>query len=134
MRPEPITDRQEHVAVGRQYLRVAVKGRCRPAVINNELIFQLAAMAVEKLVVGLVQYHREMPTDHTLSGLAAGLAAICPLDPDLVARIRRIEAVDDICTLNTAHRRPPGDRMIREILALGREVERFVDHHCGTTG
>ena len=126
---QPITDWQDHIADGRQYLKTAVKGRHRPAVFNNELIFQLAAMAVEKLIVGLVQYHQQMPADHTLSGLLADLDAVCPLDARLAARIRRIEAVDDMCALTVKHREPPGNAAIQEILTVGREVERFVDHY-----
>jgi hypothetical protein len=125
MRIEPITGWQDHVAAGRRYLETAVRGRRRPAVFDNELIFQLAAMAVEKLVVGLAHYNRQMPADHTLSGLAAAGS----LDAELTARIRKIEKADDLCALSTAPRRPPEDRTIREILAVGREVEHFVDRH-----
>jgi hypothetical protein len=37
-------------------------------VFNNELIFQRAAMAIEKLMVGVFQYYHQMPFDHTLDG------------------------------------------------------------------
>ncbi len=129
MQLQPITDWQDHITAGRQYLQTAVKGRCRPAVFNNELIFQLAAMAVEKFIVGLVHYHQQMPADHTLSGLAADLAEVCPLNASLAARIRHIETVDDMCALTVKHRDPPEDADIQEILAVGQEVERFVDRH-----
>ena len=129
MQRETVTGWQDHISAGRQYLQTAVNARRRPAVFNNELIFQLAAMAVEKLFAGLMQYHRQMPLDHTLSGLAADLAAVCPLDDALAERIRRIEARDDMCTLAVRHRGPLRDGVIREILDVGREVERFVDGH-----
>lgn len=134
MQLQPITDWQAHIAAGRQYLQTASKGRRRPAVFNNELIFQLAAMAIEKLAVGLSQYHRQMPVDHTLSGLVAELAEVCPLDRALVARIQKIEAMDDLCALTVEHRQPPADALIREILAVGQEVERFVNRHVSRSG
>ncbi len=134
---EPITDWQMHIAAGRQYLHTAVKGRRRRAVFNNELVFQLAAMAVEKLIVGLVQYHQQMPADHTLSGLAAGLTQVSPLDTALTKRIERIEAVDDMCALTVERRPPPQDADIEEILAVGRElallVEGYLPQGCGTS-
>ena len=129
MRLEPIIDWHDHIEAGRQYLRTAVKGQSRNAVFNNELVFQLAAMAVERLMAGLMQYYRQMPVDHTLSGLAAELAEVCPLDAALAARIRAIEAVDDMCALTIEHREPPAKGVIEEILAVGREIERFVDGH-----
>ena len=134
MRLGPITGWQAHIEAGRQYLRTAVNGQRRPAVFNNELIFQLAAMAVEKLVAGLIQYHRQMPFDHTLSGLAADLAEVCPLDATLAARIRAIETVDDMCALTARHRQPPANGAIEEILAVGRDIERFVDGHLPAGG
>lgn len=129
MRFESITGWQDHIADGRQYLQTAVNGQRRPAVFNNELIFQLAAMAVEKLIVGMVQFHQQMPADHTLSGLANGLSEVCAFDKTLAERIRQIETVDDMCALTVQHREPPGDGDIQEILAVGHAVERFVDRH-----
>jgi hypothetical protein len=118
---------QDHIVGGHKYLETAHKGRARPSVFNNELIFQLAAMAIEKLIVGVSQYHRLMPSDHTLSGLVAGLESVCRLDAGLVERIRRIESVDDMCTLAVHHRQAPDNEAVTEILAVGEAVARFVD-------
>ena len=131
---QPFSDWQAHIADGRQYLQTALRGRRRPAVFNNELIFQLAAMGIEKLVVGLSQYHRQMPLDHTLSGLVAELAAVCPLDAALADRIRHIDAMEDMCALTVEHHQPPEDALIREILAVGQEVEHFVSRRVSPNG
>ena len=126
MQIQSITGWQEHIVAGRKYLKTASNGVSRPAVFNNELIFQLAAMAIEKLIVGSAHYYRQMPVDNTLSGLAEALSEVCPLNAELAGRIRRIEAVDDICALSVEHREPPGDDTIQEILAIGSEVADFV--------
>jgi len=124
---QSITGWDDHIAAGRKYLKTADNGRSRPSVFNNELIFQLAAMAIEKLIVGVSQYHRQAPVDHTLSGLVEGLEAVCPMEADLAGRIRRIEAMDDMCSLSVVHRQPPEDAAFQEILAVGSEAARFVD-------
>jgi len=129
MQIQSITGWQDHILAGREYLKTASNGVCRPAVFNNELIFQMAAMAIEKLIVGMAHYHHQMPADHTLSGLVAALSEVCPIDPGLADRIRQIETVDDMCALTVEQRKPPGDTTIREILAVGREVACFVEHH-----
>ena len=90
--------------------RTANNGLSRRAVFNNELIFQLAAMGIEKLMVGVCQYHHQMPTDHTLSGLVEALSEVCPMDADLAGMIKRIELIDDMCTLSPARRIPPTSR------------------------
>ena len=81
-----ITGWEGHLAQGLKYLRTARRGHHRPAVFNNELVFQLAAMGIEHLMAGMCQYHRQMPTDHTLSGLVTALAGVCPLDAELTRR------------------------------------------------
>jgi len=119
----------DHIRDGRQYLNTACRGLSRPAVFNNELIFQLAAMAIEKLIVGVCQYHHRMPFDHTLSGLVDGLTPVCPMDAGLAEEIKRIERLDDMCTLAPVRRKVPGDMDIRRILDVGRQVAGFAERH-----
>ena len=127
MQIQSTTGWQEHILAGREYLKTASRGVSRPAVFNNELIFQLAAMAIEKLMVGMSQYHHQMPLDSTLSGLVSELSRVCSVDPELATRIKRIESIDNMCVLTVEHRQPPGDETIREILAIGRAVAGLVD-------
>lgn len=129
MQIQSISGWQDFIQAGREYLKTASNGVSRPAVFNNELIFQLAAMAIEKLIVGMAHYHHQMPMDNTLSGLVESLSAVCPLDPEMADRIRKIESIDGMCALTVEHRDPPGDDAIREILAVGNEVAEFVDQH-----
>jgi hypothetical protein len=126
-----ISDWEDHITAGRKYLKTACNGPARPAVFNNELIFQVASMAIERLIVGLSQFHHRMPVDHTLSGLVAELAPICAMPNDLAERIRAIEVIDDMCSLSPTPRTPPSQTAVQEILAVGREVQAFVDGKIG---
>ena len=119
-------DWQEHIDTGRKYLQTARNGLARPAVFPPELIYQIIAMAVEQLLVGLWQYHNQMPADHTLDGLVDGLAAICPLDKDLSDKIKHLARFDDMCPLVPVNRSIPGDMEIRAMLAVGQQVVAFV--------
>jgi len=125
MRIQSITGWQDHILAGSQYLNTASNGRSRPAVFNNELIFQLAAMAIENFIVGVSQYHHQMPTDHTLSGLVAALSPVCPMDAELADKIKAIEQTDDMCSLTPIHRSHPSDTAIQRILDVGRQVAGF---------
>ena len=125
MQLQSITGWNDHVQSGYQYIQAARRGVSRPAVFNNELIFQLAAMGIEKIIAGMCQYRHQMPYDHTLSGLVAELAGVCPIDPDLIEQINQIERNDDMCTLAPERRLPPSDADVREILAAGEAVVRF---------
>lgn len=132
MQIQSIPGWRDHTIAGRQYLSTACNGLLRREVFNNELIFQLSAMAIEKFIVGLIQYHHQMPVDHTISGLVAELTSVCPLEKSLADRIRQVEAMDDMCALTVDHQRPPDDDAIDEILAVGRAVAEFVDRHVAT--
>ena len=124
-----ISDWHDHVRDGLKYVKTASNGLSRRAVFNNELIFQLAAMGIEKIIVGVCQYYGQMPADHTLSGLVDALAEVCPLNDDLAGMIRRIEEMDDMCSLRPGHRIPPGDAEIEIALLTGREVAGFAKRH-----
>ena len=127
-------DWREHITAGRKYLQTACRGLDRPAVFNNVLIYHLAAMAIEKLLVGVWQYHRQMPADHTLDGLVDGLAGICPLSADLAEGIKHIGRFDDMCPLVPPSRCAPDDMEIRAILAVGNQVIAFAQQETGQAG
>ena len=120
-----ITGWEGHLTQGIKYLRTARRGHHRPAVFNNELVFQLAAMGIEHLMAGMCQYHRQMPTDHTLSGLVTALAGVCPLDAELTRRIGMIEAAEGICSLSATLRPSPGNELVEAILDVGQDLVMF---------
>ena len=127
-------DWQEHIDAGRKYLQIACKGMDRPAVFNNVLIYHLAAMAIEKLLVGVWQYHNQMPTDQTLDGLVDCLSGICPLNKDLADGIKHIGRLDDLCPLVPSNRCAPNDIEIQAMLAVGKQVAAFAQQQTGEAG
>ena len=118
---------QEYIAAGQKYLKTAVNGLARPAVFNNELIYHLTAMAIEKLLVGIWQYYRQMPADHTLDGLVDELVEFCPMDKDLSDGIKKIGRFDDMCSLVPVSRSIPNDLQIKTMLAVGQQVAVFAE-------
>lgn len=126
-----VLDWQEHIDAGRKYLKTAGSGLARPSVFNNELIYQLTAMAVEKLLVGVFQYHHKLPADHTLDGLVDELALFCPLDRALADGIKALGRYDDMCPLIPVNRIVPDDMQIKAILAVGSQVAAFAAQQVG---
>lgn len=122
-------DWQTHLSAGRRYLKTAINGQSRPSVFNNQLIYQLTAMAIENLLTGVYQYHQQMPEDHTLDGLVDGLAAICPLDRNLADSIKGIGRYDDMCPLVPVKQSVPNDLEIKAMLAIGKQVVGFTELH-----
>lgn len=124
-------DWQEHINAGRKYLKTASNGLKRPSVFNNELIYQLIAMAIEKLLVGVYQYHQQMPVDHTLDGLVDDLANVCHLDKDLGNSVKGLGRFDDMCPLVPVNRTIPDDMQIKAMLSVGGQVLNFATQQTG---
>jgi hypothetical protein len=132
MRLQSITGWQEHICHGRQYLKTADRGLSRPTVFNNDLIYQLAAMAMEQLLVGLWQFHHRMPPDHTLTGLVEGLPPFCILENDLVEKIMQLDRWEDMCSLTAAWRPVPDESEVSELLCATRRLADFAALHTST--
>jgi hypothetical protein len=118
-------DWREHFETGSSFLKTAGNGLDRPAVFTNELIYHLTAMAIENLLVGVWQFHRQMPVDHTLDGLVDGMAEFCPLKADLAQSIKDVGRFDDMCPLVPVRKNIPDDQEIRAVLAVGQQVAEF---------
>ena len=125
----PLRGWKEQMLAGRQYLRTAERAVKRPAVFNNELIFQLAAMAMENIIAGMCQYYQRMPTDHTLTGLLSDLAQVCPVDDQLATDIGHIQAMENMCALTPARHEPPTNGTIDKALTAAMELARLADRH-----
>jgi hypothetical protein len=110
---------------GDRFLRTAVNGSRRPEIFSNELRYGILTMAVEKYLVGVFSYHRCMPEGHTLGSLAAGADRITPMAASLRAAIQRIENFQELCSLETYHRRAPGDGELQAMLQTGEEVRGY---------
>ena len=119
-------DWRGHIEAGQKFLRTALNGRLRKPAFTNELIFQITMMAIENFLVGIWQYHRHMPTDHTLSGLVNGLKDLCPVDGHLAAAITELELDENMCSLIPMP--PPvfDDNKINAVTAIGRDLAHFV--------
>ena len=124
-----LSDWREHILAGNSYLKTARKGLKRAHVFTNALIHQLTAMGIERLLVGMYHYHRQMPADHTLSGLVDGLDLLCPLPVDLADGIKALEQYDDMCPLLPTHRNVPDDGAIDAMLTLGCRLMEFTEGH-----
>ena len=118
---------------GDRFLQTAVNGSRRPTIFNNELRYGILAMAVEKYLMGVFRYHGVMPEGHTLGSLAEGADRIVPMAAGLRAAIQAIEDFQELCSLETYHRRAPGDGDLCAMLHTGEQVREYTAHALNTT-
>lgn len=98
---------------GEQYHRTAVGAQRRRKVFNAEIIYNLLAMAIEKYFMAFFEEHRVMPDNHTFTDLINSANRLRPLDPVLVADLRSLEILQNICPLyqDTQRRAPTEDQL-----------------------
>jgi len=114
---------------GHQYLKTARNGHQRKEVFNNELVFNLIGLSIEKLLVGLCMHRGHMPMDHTLAGIVSETNQLCPMEASLTTAIAMMNRVQDLCSLDVDSRCVVDDGQIENLLAMNERVASFVTNH-----
>ena len=117
---------------GTQYLDTARNGHRRKKVFNNELVFNLIGLSVEKLLVGLCLHRGHMPMDHTLAGIVSEVSRLCPMEASLIKAIGMMDGVQDLCALDINSQCIVNDRQIEQLLAMNERVASFVKSNTET--
>ena len=124
-----MSDGAEFIHEGFQYLKTARNGHKRKKVFNNELVFNLIGLSVEKLLVGLCMQRGHMPMDHTLAGIVGETNRLCPMKAPLVEAIQMMDRVQDLCSLDVNSRCIVSDLQIDNLLAMNEQVASFVNEN-----
>ncbi|WP_054032748.1 hypothetical protein [Desulfatitalea tepidiphila] len=121
-----MSDWSAFVHEGHQYLKTARNGHQRKTVFNNELVFNLIGLSIEKLLVGLCLHRGHMPMDHTLSGIVSEADRLCPMGASLTTAVGMMNRVQDLCSLDADSRCTVDDDQIENLLAMNERVAAFV--------
>ena len=85
---------------------------------TNEIRYNLAGMAVEKLVMGILMSRGSLPEGHTLCDLMDAVEEVDLVAPPLCERIRRMDDFQQICAFDTYTRTVPNDDEMADIVGL----------------
>lgn len=117
---------------GNQFLKTAEGGMARRRkVFTPEIVYNLAAMAIEKLIMGYLMYHGRLAENHTMRDLLRAVEEIDDGLSGLRKQLYFIDSFQDICALEVFSRRSPDWQDIAGILATSREVKAYVDRRLG---
>jgi hypothetical protein len=126
-----LDDWRQFYQEGDDYLGTAVRAARRWEVFTPEILYNLAAMAIEKYFMALLMRHGDLADNHTMRDLIDSVERHLPIAPDLAATLIRLDAFQEICALNTWRRQPLTTGDIPHILAAARQVNAFVATHLG---
>ncbi|MEA3546395.1 MAG: hypothetical protein U9R66_01935 [Thermodesulfobacteriota bacterium] len=130
---ESIKGWEEYLREGGQYLATAENGFAkRQNVFTTEILYNLIAMAIEKLVMGILMQSGNLPYNHTMKDLVEAMDEFLPGRLDgLRDRLIALDAYQDICDLESYSIKPPAMAEIPAMLSLARELRAIAGVETG---
>jgi len=86
---------------GLQYKNTAERSLKRPEVFKPDIIYNLAAMAIEKILMAAFIIHGNLPYSHTLSVMGSAAKNMLALDEALIFDMDRMDNMQMICLEET---------------------------------
>lgn len=121
---------QDYRRDGGQFLAAATgalrKGNSR---FTPEILYNLVAMAIEKLVMAFLMKQGDLAENHTMGDLLRALEKHVGKHPELTAQFSYLDSFQEICEIETYNRRPPTGEEIKVIVEIGENVQRLLAPH-----
>ncbi len=87
----------EFFTQGMQYRNTAEGSLKRPEIFKPDIIYNVAAMAIEKILMAVFSKHGQLPYSNTLSAMAGEAKEILAFDETLVSDMERMDRMQMIC-------------------------------------
>jgi len=94
---------------GTQYMHTVEKSVRNKDVFTPVIVYNMSAIAIEKLIMGACLYHGKIPYCHTLSGMADFAGGIMGFDDKLVEDLCLMDSMQMICSEDDKSSRKPAD-------------------------
>lgn len=122
-----IEDWRQYLKQGEKYLNTAVKAAAkRPEVFTPAILYNLSAMAIEKLIMGYLMSRGDLAENHTMADLLQALERHIELPADLARDLLCLDSFQEICDMDTFSIKKPMGSDIAKMLTIGDEVKRFI--------
>ena len=122
---EPIKGWEEYLEEGNQFLATANNAYAqRKEPFTTAILYNLVAMAIEKLIMALLMKSGNLPYNHTMHDLVEAIDEFLPGElAGLGEELKRLDAFQDICDMESYSISPPTMGQIGGMLALALEVQ-----------
>lgn len=129
IRTQAIDDWQQYQAEGRQFLDLAERAHRKGSkAFTTEILYNLIAMAIEKLVMGALMAIGRLPYNHTMHDLVDALGQWLPdVIQGMEDSIRRLDSFQEICDPYVCTTVTPTTAEITAMIDLARQLERRID-------
>ena len=128
MNPVPIIDWRNYLKDGEKYLQTALgAAKRRSEVFTPEILYNIIGMAIEKLIMGFLMSRGDLAENHTMGDLLRALEKHTEVPANLSRDLLYLDSFQEICDIDTYNRRPPTLEETKRILAIGQEMETFIN-------
>ncbi len=127
IRVTPIKGWEQFLAEGRQFLQTANNAyHQQRKAFSAEVLYNLVAMAIEKLIMAQLMAHGNLPYNHTMHDLVEAMEEFLPGRlQHLRAELQALDAWQDICGLDEYTIKVPDRSEILHMLEVANELERL---------
>ena len=132
-RAQPIPGWETFLQEGEAFLKAAAGAHARgKEAFTPVILYNITAMAIEKLVMAALMQRGALPCNHTMADLVEALESMVPaeiagLKEDLLA----LDRYQEICALDSFLIAPPGMADIPAMLGLAEELRQVVHRLLG---
>jgi HEPN domain-containing protein len=130
---EPIKGWEDFLREGKQFLATANKAYSRgKAAFTAPILYNLVAMAIEKLIMALLMKNGKLPLNHTMHDLVGAIDEFLPGElAGLGEELKRLDGFQEICDMESCSISPPTMAQISGMLTLALEVQSRVINSVG---
>lgn len=93
---------------------------------NNELLFNIVSMSMERMLVSLLLYNNVMPLSETVSGLIRELKDVVTWPEEFRSEVRWLNKFVHLCSLDPSPMKVPDDEEMKKVMKIATEVKERV--------
>lgn len=93
---------------------------------NNELLYNIVSMSMERMLVSLLLYHNKMPLSETVSGLIRELKEVVEWPEEFRSEVRWLNKFVHLCSLDPTPMKVPNEEEMKKVMRIAKEVKERV--------
>lgn len=93
---------------------------------NNELLYNIISMSMERFLISLLLFNKKMPLSETISGLIRELKDVVEWPAEFVSEVRWLNKFLHLCSLDPTPMKIPNDEEMLRIMNIATEVKERV--------
>lgn len=114
---------------GDQYLKAATP-KAKKSRFGADIRYNLLSMSLEGYIMAILDFHNNLPLNHTYYDLVTALETVRPIDAKLKKRILQYENIQSICSIEKYHRSDPTEEELDDLKGAIIEISLMAHQTC----